>query len=383
VVRVKYKPSRDIPKAVRELGNLKPTKIVGWIREHRTERDVRGKRKQVERTPQSISHWFERNQEVFLKLEAELKAEELDKVVISENLFENGTFRETNSIKTWINDMKGRGAKGVSREKINSWVNCIRRVCIGNMRIKGGRIDIEGWGLKHPDKLTVTDAKDFIRHMNDAGFQNREWRLALRNFLTSKGFVVKSTDLSGELEHEAGQYADLYISKEKIYEILDWLKSINYEAYLASLFCYKTACRKTAMLEADASYINEEERTIVVFEKAQARRPKRRMVKIIPNDLWQLIKDREGKLFNITDFELCALLRQAYREVIPKLAERIPMPIHFWRHMFAQHMLRNSGWNLQLVAGLGGWTAGTLEKYYGKADQQTIRKFAKETLPQI
>jgi len=259
----------------------------------------------------------------------------------------------------------------------------LKRVCMGNMKVKGGRLDIEGWGLKHPDTLSLEDAKEFIRNMNDAGLNNRGFRLALRNFLTFKGIVVRSTDISGELEQQAGQYADLYVSKEKLYKILEWLKSMNYEAYLATLFCYKTACRKTAMLEADASYINEEEKTIVVFEKAVARRAKRRTVKEIPSDLWELIKDRKGKLFNIEAQELNNLLRTAYKEIIPKLAERIPMPIHFWRHMFAQHMLRQSGWNLQLVASLGGWSTDALEKYYGKADKETILKFGRETLPKI
>jgi len=251
--------------------------------------------------------------------------------------------------------------------------------------MKGGRIDIEGWGLKHPDRLNLEDAKDFIAQMKRNKFRSREWRLALRSFLQSKGQVVRPRDISGELEIDAGQYAHLHISKAKVYEIFEWLKGINRDAYLASKFAYTTGARINATLEASTEYVNKEERTILLFEKSKRRKKKRRLIKRIRADLWQELDldHRKGFLFNITNNEVNALLRQAYKEVIPELEPQIPMPFHFWRHMFAQHMLRASGWNLQLVANLGGWTTGALEKYYGKADKTTIDQFAETILPQI
>jgi hypothetical protein len=196
-----YKPRRDIPLAVKQLGRLSPTKIVRWIQDHRTETDVRCKRVQVIRTPQSISHWFERNPKVFKQLDAELKAEVFEQETLSETIFENGNFRELTSIKNWERDLAGTTVEG-------SWVRLIKRVCMGNMRIQGGRLDIEGWGLKHPDRLNLEDAKDFIAQLKRNKI-SREWRLALRSFLQSKGIVVKSKDISGELEEDAGQYAHL------------------------------------------------------------------------------------------------------------------------------------------------------------------------------
>jgi len=58
----------------------------------------------------------------------------------------------------------------------------------------------------------------------------------------------------------------------------------------------------------------------------------------------------------------------------------IPMPFHFFRHQFAQHGLRATGWNTSLIAKLGGWTVGTLERYYGKMDEQTAFEEAKKFL---
>ena len=373
-----YKPRRDIPIAVREIKTLSPTKIRDWIREHRTKKDAKGKRVQVMRTPQSITHWFKRNPKVFERLEAQLKAEVFEQEALSETIFENGNFKELASIKKWQRDLAGSTVE-------NAWLNLIKRICVGNMRIKRGRLDIQGWGLRHPDRLNIDDAKDFIAQLKRNNLRSREWRLALRSFLASKGIVVKSTDISGELEQDAGQYAHLYISKEKIYQIFEWLKGINRDAYLACKFAFTTGTRKTATLETTTEYINKEERTILVFEKSKPRKKKRRFKKQIRQDLWEELDldHRKGKLFNITSEEINRLLRRAYKEIIPELEPQIITPFHFWRHMFAQHMLRASGWNLQLVANLGGWTTGALEKYYGKADKQTIDNFAEKFLPEI
>jgi integrase len=65
------------------------------------------------------------------------------------------------------------------------------------------------------------------------------------------------------------------------------------------------------------------------------------------------------------------------------LMEEIPMPFHFWRHQFAQHMLRKTDWNYALVAGLGHWTVETLERYYGKMDRKTRMEGASITVHQI
>lgn len=96
---MKYKPKRDIPRAVRELKTLSPTKIRDWIREHRTKRNATGKREQVNLQPQAITMWFKRNLGIYEALKKELKDEELPKQAMSEDLFQNRLFEETASIK--------------------------------------------------------------------------------------------------------------------------------------------------------------------------------------------------------------------------------------------------------------------------------------------
>lgn len=370
-----YDPTRDIPKAAREIRNLKPTKIVEWIKEHRTE-TVGLIKQQKSITPQAVTLWLSRHKDIADSLRKELSENELSNVVISEALFINGAFREISSVKTWIRDLTNNGAK---ESVINGWVNALKRVCQGNVRENE---NIEGWGLKHPDRLSLEDSKNFIFEVNKRGYRSREWRLMLRNFLTSKGTVVKSTDISGKLEEDAGKFSDLFVSKEKIYAILDYLKTLNSYAYLASKFAYKTSSRLTATLEADAQYINFEEHTITVFEKAVKGKAKKRVVKVIPPDLWEELP-KTGKLFPIDAQELNNLLRAAFKQIIPELEPRIKMPFHFWRHMYAQHMLRASKWNYGLVARLGNWSTSALEKYYGAPPMEVVKAFGMETLPQI
>ena len=73
------------------------------------------------------------------------------------------------------------------------------------------------------------------------GLKGRNHRLALRNFLKSRN-IEGWDEISGKLEQDAGKYAHLHITKEKVYGILEYLKRINHDAYLAVKFGYKTAC---------------------------------------------------------------------------------------------------------------------------------------------
>lgn len=270
--------------------------------------------------------------------------------------------------------MRARGAKESS---ISNFVGAIMQVCKGELPHDNA---IEGWGLKHPDQLTLEDALTYISELQKRKLKTRRYRLALRNFLESKN-VKDWNEISGELEQD-GKYAHLYISKAKVYEIFDYLKKLDYYAYLASKFSFKTASRITATLTAEAKEINFVEHTITVYEKATLHKSKRLEEKVIPDDLWEELP-KQGQLFSITEKKINILLRQAYKEVIPELADNIPMPFHFWRHQFAQHLLRETNWNYGLVARLGHWTVETLERYYGKMDRKTTLESGREHLSNI
>lgn len=382
MVALKYKPSRDIPKAIRELKTLSPTRIREWIRDHRT-KTVGTRKVQVDVTPQSVTMWLKRHRKIYEQLEQEIKEEEIPKEAISDVIFQNGFFEEIPSIKKWIMKLRARGAK---EQSIRQFLGAIKQVCKGELRKWGGLILIEDWGLKHPDRLNLEDALMYISERQKRGFATRKHRLALRNFLKSKN-IPDVDDISGKIA-QMGKYAHLYTPKPKIDAIFEWLKPLNEDAYFASKFAYKCGgCRITATLTAEASKINREDHTIFVTEKATRGKGKRIQEKLIPEDLWKELEEsgrlNGGRLFNIGPQELNGLLKSAYREVIPELAEEIPKPFHFWRHQFAQHLLRRTGWNYGLVAKLGHWTVETLERYYGKMDRETAFTEGRKHLPNL
>ena len=323
--------------------------------------------------------WISRNPKVAEELEQGLKDRELDRVSISTGIFENGVFREIEPVKKWIMELTNRGVKPVI---IDTWVNAIKHVCKGELP-KGNVI--ASWGLKHPSKLTLEDAKAFIYEAKTRGIHSRRIRLVLRNFLSSRGIVVKSTDISGELEEDAGQFADLYVSREKVYELLAEIKSMNLVAYQASFFAYKTASRIHATLNADSQFLNYEEHKLTVFEKSSSRKAKKKVIKLLPDDLWlQMPLDRKGLLFPIEESKINEIIRTAMKKVIPEIEPRITRPFHFWRHMYAQHMLRSKNpdgsiqWNTGLVARTGNWSVEALERYYGKADQAIVDDYQRK-----
>ena len=159
-----YKASRDIPIAARDLRVVSPTKIIEWIREHRTQKDLNRIKQQACVTPQSISRWLKRHPNAAKELEQEQVNRELSRVAISESMFENGAFKEIPCVKDWIRDLTNKGAKP---DVINGWINGLKRVCKGNIRTG---VDIEDWGMKHPEKLTLEDAKNFFFEVKKSGY---------------------------------------------------------------------------------------------------------------------------------------------------------------------------------------------------------------------
>ena len=136
-------------------------------------------------------------------------------------------------------------------------------------------------------------------------------------------------------------------------------------------------------IEADSQYFDHDDKAIWVFEKASKGKPKKKVKKYLTNDIYDEIKERKGKIFTIEADVLNGLLREAYEAVVPDTNKVIPMPFHFWRHCFAQDMLRASGWNYALVASMGNWSVEALTKYYGSPNEKDVRAFVKETLPKL
>jgi hypothetical protein len=152
---MKYKPSRDIPKACRELKTVSPTEISLWIQEHRTEKDPKTKKRiQVIRSPDSVGKWLNRHPTLLQELNNEIQDIELDQKAISETLFQNGTFRKIPCVEQMIIEMRGRGAK---EKSIDTNLSYLKRICMGQLpqtneqrKNKEAPQLIEDWGLKHP-----------------------------------------------------------------------------------------------------------------------------------------------------------------------------------------------------------------------------------------
>jgi len=98
--------------------------------------------------------------------------------------------------------------------------------------------------------------------------------------------------------------------------------------------------------------------------------------------LKQFIGDREkGKIFNIEYLEISKLNREALNKYCPKL--KIHSPNHFWRHMFFQHILRKTEWNISLAAALGGSTTQSVEESYGQPPDYIVEEMGEKYMTEV
>jgi len=374
---MKYKPNRDIPKLAFEYHTLSPSKLAELVLSQRN--------KQV--TPESVTMWFKRHPQIYEDLKRGIIKEELPELEVQETIFQNGTFEELPSVATWIKEMQ--------RRKIVNWkiqVTRLKCCCLGKFR--NWKVDLVAEGkmaFKHPDRYTLEDALQIIDLLEAKGIDTHSVRMPLRNFLMSKGINVEMK-ISGAKGSGYGKFSDLYVPKDPLNQILEDVRALNFEAHTVDLFMYKTGTRIEATLNALIEKITKEGdyREITIYDKARRRiypegKPWK---KYIPPDLWEALKvligDRtEGKIFNITEQEMANINRTAFQKVIPDLNKKIPMPNHFWRHMFFQHMLRATNWNYGAVAQLGGSTVMSLEESYGKPPRAIIRQWGIDYIPQI
>jgi len=378
--KLKYRPRRDIPLAARSLGTLSPTEISNWILN----------RFNVKRTPESISMWFKRHPEIYRQLKAEI--EEIGLVPVTEavspTLFERGVFEEIPSIKNWIKLMVARGS--VKPKTMRTRLNVLRNFCRGLKPHKNIDLKEHGWVLKHPDRLNLEDVYEWLRLMAEhyPEIDTSTERLVLRDFLKSKGIDVEYK-ISGRKHKSVGKYARLYVEMPILEKILDYIREVNYECYVVTLFMFYTGTRIGATLEARIENIRIEDDyiDIRVFDKGASGKyglEGRPWDKFIPYELWEemkiIIGDRtSGKIFSIEIDEVRKILRESYERVYPELLEKYPTlhVAHFWRHMFAQHMLRKTGWNYGVVAALGGWDVKSLEESYGKPPIAMLREWGR------
>lgn len=374
----KYKPSRDLPKLALENRTLQPSVLRTKILEKYN--------KSI--TPESISMWFIRNPKVYTDIQKQLIDTEIDSEEVAASIFQNGTFEELMTVKNWIAEMKDRK---LSETTWKSSVRTLKRVCKGKFK-DFNLVELGLMNFKHPDRLVLKDAQEISRLVRDQGLDPSGVNLALRNFLESKSITV-GKKISGSKHSGFGKLAHLFVEKETLNHMLNHIsRFMNYEAYVISLFMFKTGTRITATLNAKIENLSMEGDLVqqIVFDKARrSKHPKgKRWVKHIPKDLYYhmkgIIGDRiKGKIFSLSAPEMAQINRAALKRFVPELEPQIRMPNHFWRHMFFQHMLRITDWKYGVVASLGGSTVSSLQESYGMPPKAIVQKWGLEYVPEI
>jgi hypothetical protein len=388
---MKYKPERDLPEFAREFKTLSPSKLAEIVLNRRNK----------EVTSESVTMWFKRHPEVYDVLVKEL-VEGLPsaKEQVDTSIFQNGQFEELESVKNWVNEMKDRD---IAKEGMQNKLSALKRVCMGVFPI--WKIDLvkEGlWCLKHPDRLNLDECRDLLRILKEKGFDTCGIRISLRDFLTSKGFVV-GKKIAGGKSRSFGKYADLKVEPQILEQILNELKGINYEAYLIDRMMYKTATRINATLNILKDDIEPKQNhaEIRVFDKCrrsmlkteeEIKRQGKKWIKFIGLDLYSKLMSfakengRTEKLFLMEDDEMADLNKMLITKYCSDVLEKFRgfhEWNHFWRHMFAQINLDRTAWNYSVVAFLGGWDVKSLQESYGKPPEDKLREWGLKFMPSL
>ncbi|MCK5640889.1 MAG: tyrosine-type recombinase/integrase, partial [Gammaproteobacteria bacterium] len=222
-------------------------------------------------------------------------------------------------------------------------------------------------------------------------------RLVVRNFLVANHVPVTKGEISGRKHASAGTLSRLFVERPILDQIFDYLKKTDFQAYVVDKFMFKTGTRISATLAARLERIRVVDGVydIQSFDKGvRSIHPEgKEWIKHISRDLLEDIKaltdypdNKSGPIFTYEDQEMSDKNREALEKFYPQLWEQYPDyddHNHFWRHMFAQHLLRKTGWNYGVVAALGGWDIKSLEESYGRPPVELMRKWGVELIADL
>jgi len=372
---MKYKPNRDLPEFAREAKMLSPSKLAEMILSRRNERV----------TPESVTMWFKRHPDVYDALSKELVGGlPTEKQEADATIFQNGNFQEVQSIRNWIVEMN---ARDLSEKTMSGQLGLLRQCCQGVFpKLKVDLVKEGKWCLKHPDRLQLQDALELISLLKERGMDTYQAKRALKDFLISKGCVIGKKIAVGRSK-SYGKYAKLFVPMPQLQAMLSELQLVNVEAYAADRFMLETATRVSATLNAKIDNLQRvgDHAVLTVFDKGRRSKypvghpwDKRVSVGMLAA-LDRLIGERKtGKIWSITNDQLSTVNNRIIAKHAAEALERYPDldSNHFWRHMFAQHMLRKTDWNYAPVASLGGWTPQALEESYGKPPDEAVKQWA-------
>ena len=406
-----YSPERDIRAAMLGAGEDSPTAIVKWLLD----------KKGIVKSDTSVTMWLRRNPDEAAAMRVELAAQKLDIATMSAKIFTKGTFESYPKIREWVKVMTLGKVQNITGN-----VNKFKALCQGVRRgispitqasyytgqrkaerelgHRGKGIDLakdHGWVMKHPERITVEDVQDYVFMMleNYPDVDNAGARLAARGFFSANGVPVGSR-IAGTKHKSAEKYAKLYVERDVLEKILQYLRVHDFEAYVIDLFMFKTGTRIGATLDAVLNNLKNygtENWSLVVYDKAvRSKYPEgKEWDKFISPDVYEaiaLLTDHPrrvaGKIFTKTSEEMADINGEMLDKFFPQLRigtkeadfKDVMFPgfentNHFWRHMFAQHMLRATKWNYGIVASLGGWDVKSLEESYGMPTLEVVREW--------
>lgn len=407
---MKYKPNRDIPRFIEKYHTFQPKEL----------REIILKERNHDASIETLCNWMRRHKDIIDKIRETIIEQEKPQEEVSPTIFENGTFEELPSVKNWKQEMQDRV---LAPNHIKTRIGILKQICKGSFpRLKFNPIIQESdetkpiiddsnprqknklilaepnepidksikelnWCYKHPDRLTLDESRDLVRVMRDKGYETAQVRFTLRNFLLSKGITV-GDKISGAKEKGYGKFANLYVPLDQLIKLLAKIKELDLEVALVSLFMFKTGTRISATLDSTIEDLDFDNHTVKGIDKgrhSKGRKPfKKYLDAELEHELKTFIGQRQtGKLFTIAADQSSQINREAMKIVIPDLEPKIEMPNHFWRHMFAQHMLRLTNWNYSAVAYLGSWTVKALQESYGAPPDEIIKQWGLNYLPLI
>jgi integrase len=374
---MKYKPERDLPDFARELKTVSPSKLVEMVLNKRNERV----------TPESVTMWFKRHPQVEELLRKELvDGMPTEKQETDSTIFQNGNFQQIRSVKEWMTYMSA--VRRIKDKTLAQLVMGLRQVCTGNFSTLRINFVQEGkWCLKHPDRLSYDDALEFISLLRAHKIDVYGYAKTLKSFLLSKGIVEASKLMVGKPRGFA-RYKDLFVSRDKLDRMLDWVYATHgKEPYAMDCLMFTKAFRINAVVKADVKNMSEEGR-ITLYEKGLERKygEQGKAVTRKPDaKLWKLLLELKGdrasgKLFSLDADDMAKINLEAVKKFCPEVLAKYGHinSNHFWRHMFAQHMLRLTNWHTAKVAALGNWTEQALKESYGEPPEDIVQHWTEE-----
>ena len=306
ICKLKYKPSRDIPRFVREKKTFSPKEIVEIILRERNKKT----------TPQSVTNWFRRHPIEFETLKKEVVTQELPQEEVSSTIFENGTFEEIPVVKQWIQEMQD---KPLAPSFIKNNVGTLKRICLGKfLKWNLDLVESGEWCFKHPNRLTVDDVQNLCRIIKVKGLENYQIRMTSRAFFTSKGDVVGSK-ISGSKQARYGLNADLFVEMHILRQILDEVAKINFEAYEVDLFMFKTGTRIEATLEAKIEELHVIDKFVKIIDKGSHAKGRKTWRKYIDYELLKhisrlTVNRQSGKIFSLDAQTMSNINREAMKK---------------------------------------------------------------------